>query len=87
MDFKAAYDLISRDKVIEKLLKAKVPMKITQAVRDFLSQRFISVRCNGTDSSYKQVKRGLIQGAVSSTTLFNVMINDICENSRAVEGI
>lgn len=84
VDFKSAYDLISRKVFLEKLLKINTPMRI---VRNFLCQRFISVRNGDRSSSFKQVKRGLPNGAVSSTTLFNVMINDFWKTLRNIDGI
>ena len=87
VDFKSAYDLVSRNILIQKLLSMKIPKKIVQSIRDFLCQRFISVRYQGFYSSYKQVKRGLPLGSISSTTLFNIMINDLCQTLKKIPGI
>jgi hypothetical protein len=43
----------------------------------FLDQRWTKVKYGETFSKYKQTKVGLPQGAVTSTTLFNVYINDL----------
>jgi hypothetical protein len=87
VDFKAAYDLVSRNILIKKLTANKIEGGIVRAVRDFLCQRFISVKFQDRTSSYKQVRRGLPQGAVSSTFLFNIMINDLCKAIKDVCGV
>lgn len=84
VDFRAAYDLVSRDILIDKLSIMNTPNYILYAIHDFLCQRFISVRCHDKTSSFKQVRRGLPQGAVSSTTLFNCMVNDLCHVLRCI---
>lgn len=87
VDFKAAYDVVSRNLLLSKLVNIGIPSSITRAVRDFLCQRFISVRYFDRTSSFKQIWKGLPQGAVSSTTLFNVMINDLCQVLRVISGV
>lgn len=57
------------------------------SIRDFLYQRFICVRYHDKTSSFKQIRRGLPQGAVSSTTLFNCMMNDLCKLLRSILGV
>lgn len=87
VDFRAAYDLVSRDILIQKLIRTNIPGGLIYAIRDFLCQRFISVRFHDRTSSFKQVRRGLPQGAVSSTTLFNCMINDLCPLLQSIPGV
>lgn len=41
VDFKAAYDLVSRNIVIQKLAKMETPGEILYAIKDFLSQIYI----------------------------------------------
>lgn len=87
VDFKSAYDLISRSILIKKMNKIGISTGIIWAIRDFLCQRFISIRCFDRSSEFKQTKRGLPQGSVSSTTLFNIMINDLCSILRQIPGV
>lgn len=87
VDFRAAYDLVSRDILIQKLIKTNVPGGLIHTIRNFLCQRFISARFHDRTSSFKQVRRGLLQGAVSSTTLFNCMINYLCPLLLTIPGV
>lgn len=84
VDFEAAYDLVCRNILMKKLINMNVPNDVLHAVRDFLCQRFISVRCHDKTSRFRQIKRGLPQGAVLSTTLFNCMVNDLCSLLRSI---
>lgn len=47
---------------------------------NFLPLRWTKVCYENTTSSYKQTKVGLPQGAISSTSLFNIYINN-CPNT------
>lgn len=87
IDFKAAYDLVCRNILIQKLIAMNTPIDLVCSIRDFLCQRFILVRCQDRTSSFKQIKRGLPQGAVSSTTLFNCMLNDLCVLLNSIPGV
>lgn len=86
VDFKAAYDLVSRPKLISKLESMKTSNEITVAVRDFLCQRFISVRHHDRTSSFKQTKKGLL-GAVFSPILFKIFMNDLIQKLKKIPGV
>ncbi|XP_071035169.1 uncharacterized protein [Parasteatoda tepidariorum] len=55
--------------------------------RRFLSQRWAKTGRNEQESTYKQSKVGLPQGAVSSCTLFNIYINDLVDKLTSLDGI
>ncbi|KAI5728792.1 hypothetical protein M8J77_021201 [Diaphorina citri] len=48
-------------------------------ISEFISQRYCATRYSDSLSSYKQTHAGLPQGAVTSTTLFNVFVNDLLQ--------
>ncbi|KAI5752692.1 hypothetical protein M8J77_019486 [Diaphorina citri] len=77
VDFQGAYDTIWRCKLFEKMSKMGIAGNMFQWIRNFITQRFCATRYENVTSGYKQTKAGLPQGAVLSTTLFNIFINDL----------
>ena len=47
----------------------------------------VAVKYNNTQSNFKKLKIGLTQGAVSSTTLFNVCMNYLCKRLKKIPGL
>jgi hypothetical protein len=54
---------------------------------NFITQRFCITKFENNLSKYKQTRRELPQGAVTSTTLFNVMINDLPAHLGEIKNI
>ena len=77
VDFKSAYDSVWRTKLLDKMHKIGINNNMLRWFYNFLIQRFSATRYGETISKFKQSKRGLPQGSVSSTILFNLMINDL----------
>jgi hypothetical protein len=77
VDFKCAYDSVRRVKLMDKLQKLGVRGRMLKWFHNFITQRFCAKKIENNLSKYKQTRRRLPQGAVTSTTLFNVMINDL----------
>jgi hypothetical protein len=77
VDFKSAYDSVWRVKLMDKLQKIGVRRRMLKWFHNFITQCFCATELESNFSKYKQTKRGLPQGAATSTTLFNVMINDL----------
>jgi hypothetical protein len=77
VDFKSAYHSVWRVKLMDKLQKIGVRGRMLKWFHNFITQRFCATKFKNNLSKYKQTRRGLPQGAVTSTTLFNVMINDL----------
>ena len=87
VDLKGAYDTVWRTKLICKLKDMNVKDNMLEWFKKFLSQRWIATKYNNHTSSYKQTKVGLPQGAVSSTTLFNLYVNDLPKEFKSIENI
>jgi len=90
VDFSGAYDSIWRAELIEKLKNMNIEENMLAWFSRFLDQRWTKVKYGKTFSKYKQIKVGLLQGAVTSTTLFNAYINDlpnIVRNTKTNIGI
>ena len=87
VDFKGAYDTVWREKLIAKLKSYNVRRRMLNWYKRFLQQRWVKTRWEGHESRFKQSKVGLPQGAASSTTLFNVYINDLPKKLQTIPGI
>jgi hypothetical protein len=59
VDFKAAFDSVWREKVIEKMSDLKVPTNIIQWIKSFLNERYIRAKFQNTSSSYKFINDGV----------------------------
>ena len=77
VDFKKAYDYISRNVLWEKLRNCGLHGSIYKAVKSLYSDVKCCVRVNGFDTSWFDVKCGLKQGCPLSPILFNLYINDL----------
>ena len=79
IDFRKAYDCISRDKLWFKLdkLGLKGNSRFTQALKSLYQDVQCSVRLRGVYSNWFHVNMGLKQGCLLSPCLFNIYINDL----------
>jgi hypothetical protein len=78
VDFKSVYDSVWRVKLMDKLQKIGIKGSMLKWFHNFITQCFCATKFENNLSKYKQTRRGLPQGAVTSTTtLFNVRINDL----------
>ena len=85
--FKGVYNTVWRSKLMSKLSMYRVRGSMLSWFGRFLAQRCIKVWLDEAESKYKQSKIGLLQGAVSSTILFKVYINDLPEQLKNIEGL
>jgi hypothetical protein len=84
---KGVYHTVWRSKLISKLSMYGVRGNMLSWFGRFLAQRRVKVQWDEAESKYKQSKICLPQGAVSSTLLFKVYINDLPEHLENIEGI
>ncbi len=77
LDFSKAFDMVWHEGLIHKLTKAGLKGKIINYIRDFLTNRKITVGSNNTHSEPQGLDNGTPQGSILSPTLFNFMINDL----------
>ncbi|UYV76333.1 hypothetical protein LAZ67_14000036, partial [Cordylochernes scorpioides] len=80
LDLTQAFDKVWKNKLITKLYKHfKIDGKAITWINDFLKNRYIRVKYNGTLSKTFKLYHGLPQGSVLSPTLFTLFIAGIEE--------
>ncbi|GFT64634.1 reverse transcriptase domain-containing protein [Trichonephila clavipes] len=81
VDFKAAYDCINRDKMIEAMTELKIPKKLVNLTKATLK----NIRCRIKIQKYLSepftTERGLRQGDSLACLLFNLILEKCIRNS------
>ena len=76
-DLEKAYDTTWRYGILKDLHKFGLKGRLPNFIKSFLEDRTIQVRVGSTLSDLYDQEQGVPQGAILSTTLFNVKLNDI----------
>ena len=79
IDFKKAYDSINRNLLFEKLRYIGIGGSMYRALIAIYDNVRCSVRLNGLNTEWFEVKCGLKQGCALSSILFNLYINDLIQ--------
>jgi exonuclease III len=85
VDFKKAFDSVSRKRLFEKMVSIGVDGKVIRAIRSLYQGHSARVRVDGNLSREFSVELGVKQGCVMSTELFKVFVNDLIEKLRAAD--
>ena len=76
-DLEKAYDTTWRYGILKDLHNFGMKGRLQNFIKSFLEDRTIQVRVGSTLSDLYDQEQGVPQGAILSTTLFNVKLNDI----------
>ena len=76
-DLEKAYDTTWRYGILKDLHNFGIKGRLPNFIKSFLEDRTIQVRVGSTLSDLYDQEQGVPQGAILSTTLFNVKLNDI----------
>ena len=77
LDLRKAFDLISHQRLLNKLLKFGFASKSIDWIRSYLANRTQCVRINNTCSNFKPYPKGVPQGSRIAPILFSLYINDL----------
>ena len=77
LDVSKAFDQVWHQALLNKLPSYGFPQKFCAWVANFLSNRYISVIVDGSQSKSYPINAGVPQGSVLSSTLFLLHINDL----------
>lgn len=78
LDIEKAFDLVWRVGLLHKIKNYQIQGRIFNFIQDFLKDRKIQVKVNDDKSDIFYIQNGVPQGSVISPTLFNIMIDDLC---------
>ena len=79
-DVEKAYDTLNRDLILQELNLMGITGNMYNFIKEFLKGRSFQVKIGNTLSDHRFPQKGIPQGSVISTTLFNIGINRILEN-------
>ena len=77
VDFKSAFDFINRNALLYKLLKRGVNGKMLHILKSMFEKSKSTAKWNGCLSEAFENLYGVLQGGVTSPTLFNVFLEDL----------
>lgn len=77
IDISKAFDTVSREAVLNSLVKMKIRGRMFQYIVNFMNNRTFKVRVGSTLSSARRTSRGVPQGSTMSVTLFLIVMDSL----------
>lgn len=73
LDFKKAYDYVSREKLIQVMMEYKIDSKIIQCIKEIYSKDITKIKLHQEKEIQINITNGIRQGCTGSTTLFKLI--------------
>ena len=78
VDFSKAFDCVDHDLLIHKLItEFRLSQKIISILKNYLNNRIIKIKVNGTISNSFSVESGVPKGSILGPILFTLFINEL----------
>ena len=85
VDFKKAYDTVTRSLLFRDLNDLGISTKFLNTINTIYSQVECAIKLNGNMTEWFNVNSGLKQGCVLSPVLFNIFINSLVTDIKALD--
>ena len=82
IDFQRAFDSVTHDLLVYKLLKNGIDGKFLKILKNSYSNMYSAIRLNGYYTEWFPVNSGVRQGDVLSSTLFGIYIDDLVQEIK-----
>lgn len=78
-DLTAAFDLLQKEKMVEVLIRKRIPLQLVKIIHNYLEDRSGYVQVREGISCVRDIRAGCIQGSILGPILFNIYTSSLNE--------